>query len=233
MKFVVTPDIFESYPDVRIACLVLGNIDNRSNKDFTVELQRAQEHVRSELEGANVTEHPRIECWREAYRGFGAKPKKYPSSIENLVRRTLKGESLRAINPLVDLYNIVSLRHLLPVGGEDLDRIQGDIRLTRAGDDEPAIQLLGEKEERAPKVGEVIYADDQGAICRRWNWKEADRTKLTENTERAVLILEALPPVTLDELETAMGQLEELVRIHTGADVTRAVLDRNAPVHAE
>jgi len=205
----------------------LKDIDNRPQEGFVSELQSACEQVRSKLGGTNVAEHPRIHCWREAYRTFGAKPKKYSSSIENLVRRTLKGDSLRSINPLVDLYNIVSLKHLLPVGGEDLDRIEGDIRLTRARDDEPAIHLLGEKEARAPKAGEVIYTDDLGAICRRWNWKEAERTKLTEDTKRAVLVLEALPPVTLNELEEAMAELEKLVRAHTGAVVTGSVLDQS------
>ena len=227
MKFVIEQDVLNAFPEVRIGVLVLEDIDNRSKEGFAAELQSAREHVRSKLDGTNVTEHPRIHCWREAYRTFGAKPKKYPSSIENLVRRTLKGESLRSINPLVDLYNIVSLKHLLPVGGEDLDRVEGDIRLTHAGENEPAIQLLGEKEERAPKAGEVIYTDDRGAICRRWNWKEADRTKLTEDTKRAVLVLEALPPVTRNELEEAMAELEEFVRAHTGAVVTKTVLDQN------
>ena len=227
MRFVVTPDIFESYPEVQIGVLVLEGVDNGSKAGFAAELRSAREQVRSKLDGTNVTEHPRIHCWREAYRTFGAKPKKYPSSVENLVRRTLKGESLRSINPLVDLGNIVSLKHLLPVGGEDLDRVEGDIRLTRAGENEPAIQLLGEKEGRAPKAGEVIYTDDRGAICRRWNWKEADRTKLTEDTQRAVLVLEALPPVTRSELEEAMAELQELVRAHTGAAVTKTVLDQS------
>ena len=76
----------------------------------------------------------------------------------------------------------------------------------------------------------MIYTDDRGAICRRWNWKEADRTKLTEDTKRAVLVLEALPPVTRNELEEAMAALEELVRVHTGAVVTKTVLDQDSPV---
>lgn len=230
MRLVVTPDILESFPDVVIGCLVLDGVDNRSQRDFSDELARAQRDVRTALAGANVTEHPRVACWRDAYRAFGAKPKKYPSSIENLVRRTLKGESLRAINPLVDLYNVVSLKHLLPVGGEDLDCVEGDIRLTRAGEDEPEVELLGEKEARAPKAGEVIYTDDRGAICRRWNWKEADRTKLTEDTLRAVLVLEALPPISRDELDAAMTELAELVSTHTNASVRSHVLERAEPV---
>lgn len=228
MRLVIEADVLSLFPDVSIGVLVLENLDNHSGPELSDELRRAQEGVRAELEGVNVTEHPRIRCWREAYRAFGAKPKKYPSSIENLVRRTLKGEPLRPINPLVDLYNVVSLRHLLPVGGEDLDAIEGDIRLRRAGESEPPILLLGENDERAPKAGEVVYADDRGAICRRWNWKEADRTKLSEATTRAVLVVEALPPATREELVTAMDDLEQLVRTTTGATVTAAVLDRNA-----
>jgi DNA/RNA-binding domain of Phe-tRNA-synthetase-like protein len=97
----------------------------------------------------------------------------------------LNGATIGHINNLVSLYNTISLRHILPVGGEDLDRIVGDILLTRAGDDEPAVFLLGEKEARAPHAGEIIYKDEVGAICRRWNWKEADRTKLTQETRNA------------------------------------------------
>jgi len=118
------------------------------------------------------------------------------------------------------------------VGGENLDSIEGDIRLTRASDSEPPVRLLGEADERAPKPGEVIYTDDRGAICRRWNWKEADRTKLTESTRTAVLVLEALPPMTETDLRTAMEALGTLVRKHTNASVAETVLDQRKRYHA-
>jgi len=232
MRFVVTDDIFEAFPDMRIGVLVAREIKNPLGIDLGGALEAAQETVRASFAGTNVTDHPRIHCWREAYRSFGAKPKKYPSSIENLVRRTLKGEPIRPILPLVDIYNAVSLEHLLPVGGEDLDSIEGDIRLTRASDSEPPVRLLGEADERAPKPGEVIYTDDRGAICRRWNWKEADRTKLTESTRTAVLVLEALPPMTETDLRTAMEALGTLVRKHTNASVAETVLDQRKRYHA-
>jgi DNA/RNA-binding domain of Phe-tRNA-synthetase-like protein len=229
MKLVVEESVLSAFPSVRIGVLALRNVDNHIGADLASKLLEAQEHVRTTFAGLSVADHPRIHCWREAYRAFGAKPKKYPSSIENLVRRTLEGEALRSINPLVDLYNVVSLQHLLPVGGEDLDAVEGDIRLRRARDDEPMMRLLGEQQERAPKTGEVIYADDRGAICRRWNWKEADRTKLTEHTQHAVLVLEALPPVGRSELEEAMAALDELVRAHTGAETRARVVDQDDP----
>ncbi len=229
MKLSATPEFFELFPEAKVALVVARGIDNSRRADETELLRSVQASVSARLGTGPLAEHPRIVCWREAYRAFGAKPKDYPSSIENLARRALKGEPLRSINPLVDLYNVVSLTHLLPAGGEDLDAIEGDVVLTRASTAEPPVKLLGESEARAPKPGEVIYKDDRGAICRRWNWKEAERTKLTEGTRNAILVLEALPPISLDELESAARELERLVPAHCGGDARVELLDRQRP----
>jgi DNA/RNA-binding domain of Phe-tRNA-synthetase-like protein len=143
------------------------------------------------------------------------KPSRYRSSIENLLR-SLRGEGPRSINPLVDCYNAVSLRHLLPCGGEDLNAIVGDLRLTRAAGGEPFVPL-GASEEQPPEVGEVVYADDGGIVCRAWNWREAERTKLTEETRRAVLVIEALPPRTAEDLQAACDDLAVIIGHLLGA----------------
>jgi DNA/RNA-binding domain of Phe-tRNA-synthetase-like protein len=227
-RLTATPEFFELFPEARIALVIVRGIDNRPREGspFAALLREAQANAVARLQGRPLTEHPRIHCWREAYRAFGAKPRDYPSSIENLARRALKGEPLRSINPLVDLYNVVSLTHLLPAGGEDLDAIEGDVVLTRATAAELPVRLLGESEERAPKPGEVIYRDDRGAICRRWNWKEAERTKLTDETRSAILILEAIPPILVSELEAAAGELERLVLQNCGGWAKVEILDR-------
>jgi DNA/RNA-binding domain of Phe-tRNA-synthetase-like protein len=231
VKLSITPGLFALFPDARVALVVVRGLDNhpRADRPLQPRLQEAQASAVARLGGLALTEHPRIHCWREAYRAFGAKPKDYPSSIENLVRRALKGDPLRCINPLVDLYNVVSLTHLLPAGGEDLDAIEGDIVLTRASADESPVKLLGESEERAPKPGEVIYKDDRGAICRRWNWKEADRTKLTAATRRAFLVIEGLPPVDRGLVRQASEDLAALIAEHCGGRITTALIDREWP----
>lgn len=230
MQLRVAPEIFDLYPELRLGALVLSGIDNSGQHDELDGLLRdAQTEVRQKLAGVTLSEHPNIVPWREAYRAFGVKAKQYPSSIENLLKRVLKGEELRSINPLVDLYNVVSLRHLMPVGGEDLDALRGDLRLRIAGEDEPAVHLLGDSEAKAPKPGEVMYADDAGAVCRRFNWKEADRSKLTEQTQRAVLVVEALPPVTEAELQRVLSQLAELAGRFCGARATPHILGPASP----
>jgi lysyl-tRNA synthetase class 2 len=225
MKFRITPHFLQRFPDLAIGVISARGVDNHGEVDeITALLGEAQRNVAASFERTPIREHPRIAAWREAYRSFGSKPKKYPSSVENLARRAMKGEKLRHINKLVDLYNVASLKHLLPVGGEDLDRVQGDIILTFADEGEAPVRMLGETEERAPHVGEAIYRDDLGTICRRWNWKEADRTKLTESTSNAVLVVEALPPATRQELEAALKELAASIESYCGGIIKPNIL---------
>lgn len=228
MRLRIDPRIFDEFPGVRVGVLFADDVDNSGDPpELRTLLATEQRRVAESLAGINVIEHSRIAPWRDAYRRFGAKPKKYRSSIENLVRRVLKGGALPSINPLVDLYNVISLRHLVPVGGEDLDCIAGDLVLTFAGDSEPPALLLGEGQPRSPHPGEVIYKDDAGAVCRRWNWKEADRTKLTAATRRAVLVIEALPPVDEAMLDAALADLAELVEGFCGGRTVGRQLHRD------
>ena len=228
MKLVITDTIFDEFPELVLGVVILHNIDNSQNTtEITAMLRQAEATLPGKFGSTSVVEHPYIATWREAYRKFGAKPKDYPSSVENLVRRVLNGATIRHINNLVSLYNMISLRYILPVGGEDLDKVVGDVQLTRAGNGEPAVFLLGEKEARAPRAGEIIYKDEVGAICRRWNWKEADRTKLTQETQNAFLVIETLPPVTRDTVETAIRELADLVKQYCGGTVSRAFLDKD------
>ena len=229
-KLRVQREIFDAFPDAVLGVVTFEGIRNDGESaEISDGLRREEQEVLPRFGSVPVTEHPHIACWREAYRKFGAKPKDHPSSIENLVRRAAKGHSLRHVNRLVDLYNTVSLKHLVPAGGEDLDAIDGDVELAFAGDAEPPVRLLGELEARPPKKGEVIYRDRVGAICRRWNWKEADRTKLTEATTRGLLVIEGLPPVDRAMVAAAAGELAALVEKHCGGKVGIAIVDRENP----
>ena len=116
---------------------------------------------------------------------------------------------------------------MLPVGGEDMDKMKGDVVLTFAGSNETPVLLLGDKEPRVPHSGEVIYKDTISTICRRWNWREADRTKLTEETKNSILVIEGLPPVAKEEIENATNELKELIQKFCGGNVVCTVLNED------
>ena len=229
-KLRVSAEIFQAFPDAILGVVIVQGIDNKGESSQVMQTLRMEEgQIPGRLGGVSVNDHPNIAPWREAYRKFGAKPKDYPSSIENLVRRVLKGHQLPHINLLVDIYNSISLQHIVPVGGEDLDKIEGDIELTFAGENEPPVRLLGEPEARAPKPGEVIYKDRISAICRRWNWKEADRTKFTEETKNGILIIEGLPPVDRNLIQKVIEELSSLVQAHCGGTVRTEIVSASNP----
>jgi lysyl-tRNA synthetase class 2 len=227
MNLKIDPRIFQQYPHVMVGVLVAHDIDNTQlHQQHIVNLLNKEiNHTKSRFNVDQLARVAYITSWQDAYKKFGSNPKKYPPSIENLLRRILKGQELSSINPLVDLYNTISLKYLIPAGGEDLDTLHGDIVLTFADNNEKPVLLLGAKIAEAPAVGEVIYKDEQGAFCRKWNWREADRTKLTAKTRNALLVLEALPPFTKAMLESALYELAENIKKYCGGTVTGTILD--------
>ncbi|MCA9382027.1 hypothetical protein KC660_01310 [Candidatus Dojkabacteria bacterium] len=226
--FSINSELFKIYQGLLVGYCLISNFNNSGEDEEVSSLLRSEESkVEAKFSNIEVNEYPSIAVWRDAYIRFGAKPKKYPSSIENLIKRNLKGNRLPHINKLVDIYNYISLKYLVPVGGEDLDKVEGDIQLTIAGEDEVPVKLLGENEERPPYPNEVIYKDGIGTTCRRWNWKEADRTKLTEDTSNAIVVIELLPPVDTSSLEQALNELRELITRSCGGEVRTGTLDES------
>jgi len=230
MKFKIDQKISEKFPGLIIGVVICKNIDNSGKAEEIQKLIREQEdNVRERYSTGALSQIPKIEVWRRAYLAFGAKPKEHKSSVENLYRLVLQGTKLRQINKLVDIYNLVSIKHMVPVGGEDTDKIQGDVVLTFAGLNESPVLLLGDKEPRPPHPGEVIYKDNISAIYRRWNWREGERTKLTQGTKNCFLAIEGLPPVTRQEIEAATKELKDLVEKFCGGNITYKILDEKQP----
>jgi len=217
LDFEISDGIRAKYPSLRIGLIVISSVDNSKTGPAIAGLLRAEEsEFKKKYFGKDISSISGIKAWREAYSAFGAKPKDFKSSIEALAKRVLKGEQLPSINPLVDLYNYISIKYVLPVGGEDLSRIKGAIRLRFAEGTEQFCRI-GSDVNEPPEKGEVIYADDIGVLCRRFNWREADRTKLTEKTKKAVLVIESLN--NGDPLEEAITELAALVQKYCGAKV--------------
>jgi DNA/RNA-binding domain of Phe-tRNA-synthetase-like protein len=165
---------------------------------------------------------PEPAAWREAYRAFGAKPQRTRPSVEALLRRVDPG-GLPRIDRITDVYNAVSIAHLLPIGGEDRAAYAGPARLVRAAGDEPFDTTAGgEPVVEHPEAGEVVWRDDAGVTCRRWNWRQCTRTRITTGTRSAVFILDALDPLTDDALDAAAHALTDaLLELSPDATVHR------------
>lgn len=211
-------------PDYRALLIAVDGLDPRANRTASEALlRRAEETARDLLAETPVVELPHVAAWREAYRAFGAKPQRTRNSLEALTRRAdPAAPGLPRVNALTDLYNAISVIHQVPLGGEDLAAYAGSPRLIRAVGDEPFDTAAnGETVVEHPDAGEVIWCDDTGVTCRRWNWRQGRRTQLTHETTSALFILDALAPMNNEALAAAGDELVTHLR-QLGDDVAVA-----------
>jgi DNA/RNA-binding domain of Phe-tRNA-synthetase-like protein len=201
----VSPEILDAWPGYMAVVVIAEGVRNGPSDEASERILAAAERAVEARGLERAADDPRIAGWRAAFSQFGAKPSRYPCSAEALLARVLKGERLPRIGALVDTYNAVSLRHVIPVGGEDLDALEGDLRLVRASGDEPFEAREGAQE--GPRAGEVVWRDDLGVTCRRWNWRQGRRTQLTDATTRAFFVFDGLPPLEPAALEAALAEL--------------------------
>lgn len=225
MKFKIDDKIFEQFPSLNVGIVIAKGIDNTGESaDVLSMISEQSTSIKSQYDLATLTDAPKIHAWREVYSAFGAKPKKYTCSVENLYRMILEGVQLRHINKIVDIYNSISLKHMIPVGGDDIDKVDGDITLRFATGEEPFIRLNSDDVDH-PKEGEVIYADNKEVLCRRWNWRECDKSKMTEQTKNVTLVVEGLSPVSQEDIQSIVEELGQLVEKFCDGEISTHVLN--------
>ena len=213
--------VFGLRPDYRALLVAVdGLVPGPGDSGSDALLAAAEAAARRALAGGPAEQLPHVAAWRQAYRAFGARPQRTRNSLEALLRRAASG--LPRVNRLTDIYNAVSVLHQIPLGGEDLTRYAGPPRLVRAAGTEPFDTTAdGVAVTEHPEAGEVVWGDDAGVTCRRWNWRQARRTQLREDTTAALFILDALNPVTDEALHAAAEDLvAHLTRL--GPDVRAA-----------
>ena len=226
-KFIIEDDFWELFPNAKIGVVICNNIDNsiKDEKKYQKMIQDAKVDALKYLKNSEFSSNEVIKVWREAFKKFKTK-KGARCSIEALLKRVNNGNELGTINPLVDIYNSISLKYALPCGGEDIDTFVGDMKLTKAIGNERFI-TLGTNESAPPYEGEIVYKDDEGAICRCLNWRESVRTMLTENTKNAILCLESIDENRTEEFEDAISNLAQAIQDNLGGECKTSILTRN------
>ncbi|MDK0940015.1 B3/4 domain-containing protein [Clostridium perfringens] len=226
-KFIIEDDFWELFPNAKIGIITCNGIDNtiKDENQYKDMISQGEKEALSHLPNEEFSSNEVIKVWRDAFKKFKTK-KGARSSIEALLKRVSTGKGLGTINPLVDIYNSISLKYAMPCGGEDMDKFVGDIRLSKATGDESFITLGSDKSE-PPYEGEIVYKDDEGAICRCWNWRESVRTLLTEDTKNAFLCIELVDEKREKDFENALKELSQLVEENLGGKSEISILHIN------
>jgi len=221
--------VFAQFPGYVRGIVMVEKVENApSSPALLAQLRTAEVSVRETLSIEQLPEHPLIASWREAYRRFGAKPSKFRPSMEALIRRVLRGEELRSMGSLVDIGTIISLRHLVPSGGHAIDVVNGSLSLRPATGHETFVAFGSEIEER-PEAGEIIFAEGDIVLTRRWTWRQATHTLLAADTTAVEFNVDGLPPVTRCEVEAACSEIATLVEEFCGGIIRTEILTADVP----
>ena len=225
----IADEMFRRFPGYVRGVVIAHELANGPSPPALVDMLReAEASVRARVRAEAVTDEPRIRSWREAYRAFGAKPAEFRSSIEAMARRALKSDPLPSINALVDIGNLISLRHLLPAGAHAIDVLAGDIELRLATGTERFV-AFGSTETEHPLPGEVVFAEGDTVLTRRWTWRQANHTLTLPQSRAVEFNIDGLPPVPSGEVEQAGAEIMELVARFCGGRARFALLSRDHP----
>ena len=227
-KIIVDLEFWDIFPYAQLNVMIVKNIDNHCSEDeqhyFTELLHEASNEAKKYLANERFSQNPVIDEWRKAFGQFKTK-KGARSSIEALLKRVSQDKAFSSINPLVDIYNSISLKYAVPCGGEDLHLINGDLHLGKAKGGEFFLPLGADNDSPALPE-EIIYYDTEGAICRCLNWREAQRTMLTEYTTNAVLVMESINEEQAQRANRAMAEMKERIDYYFNAESITTILNK-------
>ncbi len=225
----IDDQVFDRFPGyVRGVVLAFGVSNGDSPPELIAMMRDAEGSVRDRLEKDRLADHPRISSWREAYRSFGAKPSKFRSSIEAMVRRVLSNNELPTINTLVDIGNVLSLRYLVPTGGHAIDEVEEDIILRPANGDETFVPFGSDQAEH-PIPGEIVFVEGNTVLTRRWSWRQANHTLTLPTTTAIEFNVDGLPPVPENEVKDICQETMAMVARFCGGDMRFEILSQHNP----
>jgi DNA/RNA-binding domain of Phe-tRNA-synthetase-like protein len=226
-KLAVDRKVFDAFPGYQAAIVYASDLANGPSTDRSMAwLRDAERGARNQFDRDSFKDDPQIRAWHDAFVKFGVKKGKYPASVAALLKRVVSGNDLPAINALVDAYNALSLHYVIPIGGEDRDRLASDLELRfMSGAETFDTVNSGEPVLERVDAGEVAWCDAEGVTCRRWNWRQCRRTALSEATRNAYFVLDRLPPYPEQRLQAAAQELEQrILQLSPSAKVTHELL---------
>ena len=228
-KVIVDQEFWDLFPDATVNIMFVNNFENDKTSltedDRDKMLQKAVKESAKYTGAEPFSSNPVIAQWRDAYKKF-PKRKGARASVEALLKRASKGHHFAPINPLVDVYNSISMTYGVPVGIEDADHIAGDMHLGKAKGGEAFVSVggNGENESDPAREGEIMYYDDEGAVCRSLNWRDGTRTQVNADPKNAVIVIESVNAEQAARAKEAMSKLSELIKkyfnVETTADYT-------------
>jgi DNA/RNA-binding domain of Phe-tRNA-synthetase-like protein len=208
MKVSLKQDVLKAFPNASIHGVIISGLEKLDSSIANEwRLRALQEVANRHIPADRITSENEIVEWRDAYRKIGIKPTEYRSSIEQLLRRAVKGALPQTPISFVDLYCAISVIARAPIGAYDIAKLQGDIavRFSEVGE---LFHGIGSNPER-PVASTVVYADRAGIICWAWNFRDSLRTCLETGSRQALMFVDSSESASRSRAQRAIHLLSD------------------------
>ena len=215
IRFRYAPEVVERFPAIHAAVVHLTRARNGPSpaplRDAFAAAQRA---ALERIGDTPLSDLPSLAAWRRAFTAFGVKPTQYRNSAEALARRLTKTGSIPSINLLVDVANLLAVRHALPCAVFDQAPVTGHTTVRFATGDERFTDIAtGQRSD--PEPGEVVFVDRAGLVsARRWCWRQSLESAAGHGISEALITVEALHDGAADAVGDALEDLLALLGAH-------------------
>ncbi len=228
MKFQIQPQVFEQFPDFCVAVVAVDGLQNKTvHKGIVEKMKSTIANTHEYLKDKDIREMENIKVWREAFESLGINPNRFPSSIEALAKRVSKKPTLPVINNVVNLVNTVAVECLVPMGAHDIDKIQGDLEIRFSNKGE-RFTPFGSSEEEKVEEKELVYGDEEEVRTRKWVWRQGEKGKVDDCTERVFFPIDGFYGKTDEDVSKAQSLLEtEIKKAFPSVSIQKEWVDKD------
>src|SRR3989338_1981155 len=214
----------QEYIPLQIGFIVIRDMNNHKSTPESLHLLHEAEHLTQlTFNKDNVKSHALIAPWTVAQMEFGEKAQHYHTSVEQLLRKVIAKKKLASKDTLTNIVRYLSLRHIIPLGVDDLDKIKGNIVFDLAKRRQ-RVRLF-----RSLKPNELYYHDRKSILGTKLDYWKNSRTRVTPQSHSALLHCEALPPLTSAKLRSVLQESAQLIEQFTGARTKIFILSKRKP----
>ncbi|OGC47375.1 hypothetical protein A2713_00785 [candidate division WWE3 bacterium RIFCSPHIGHO2_01_FULL_35_17] len=221
--YLISNEIKSDFPDISFAYTTISGVDiKKSNKDLE-EFKKSVVDRSSKILMDEISNIPSLVSYRDLFRKSGTDFHSKRPSPEALLRRVIQGKGIYNINTAVDAYNLAVLESHIGLGGFDFDQISEPVVLRYSKDGEK-MKLLGDDDVTTTREGQVIYADSNGPITLDLNYRDIDKTKITEKTKNVILFADGGVGISEDDVMSALKKGAEYIQKFCGGTISKIVL---------
>ncbi|MBU0976564.1 MAG: lysine--tRNA ligase [Patescibacteria group bacterium] len=210
--------VFEKYENINVGVAIIMGVDVKKKADELNELMsKLTRGIEATLSAEDIDDIPQIASYQGMYKAMGVDINSRKSSPEAMLRRIVEEEVLYSVNSCVDAYNAAVLMTQISTGAFDLDRIKLPVTVREAKTGEKIVIIGGEV--KRLKDGEICYFDKVGAYNMDFNFRDAERTKVTEKTKNLWINVEGVCNITREQVADALKLTVDLITKYCGGEI--------------